>query len=286
MINNAWNSENIYIFWFFFRKHFTVVFGGIIFVFITILCLSANIVVGDPIFFNPINRLMPPSTEFLFGTDQFGRNILNRTIYGGRISLLVGLSVAILSSAIGLMIGLLSGFFRTFDMLIMRIMDGFLAIPSILLAIALVSLTEASIQNVIIAITVSEIPRVVRLSRSVVLTIRDQPYVDAAIVSGCRQVKIIYRHILPNSLAPIIVQATFICASAIIIESALSFLGAGTPPEIPSWGNMIAEGRSYFQLAPWIILFPGLFLALLILSVNLLGDGLRDMLDPKIAKSL
>ena len=202
------------------------------------------------------------------------------------MSLVVGLSVAALSTVIGLFIGLVSGYVRSIDMVVMRVMDGLLAIPHILLAIALVSLTHASIQNVIIAVTAAEVPRVVRLVRGVVLTIREQPYVDAAVTVGSRTPKIIFRHILPNTIAPLMVQATFICAAAIIIESALSFLGAGTPPEIPSWGSTIAEGRSYFQLAPWIIFFPGTCLALLILSINLVGDGLRDMLDPRIARSL
>ena len=268
------------------QRHATIFIGAVILVVLGAVSVLAPWLVGDPITFNPINRLKPPSAEFWFGTDQFGRNIFNRTVYGGQVSLIVGLSVAALSTSIGLTIGLVSGYVRSVDLVIMRMMDGLLAIPHILLAIALVSLTHASIQNVIIAVTIAEVPRVVRLARGVVLTIRDQPYVDAAIIVGSSHLKIIFRHILPNTLAPLIVQATFICASAIIIESALSFLGAGTPPEIPSWGNTIAEGRSYFQLAPWIILFPSVCLALLILSINLVGDGLRDMLDPRIARSL
>jgi peptide/nickel transport system permease protein len=268
------------------RRHVTIVIGAVILIVLATASILAPWLVGDPITFNPIDRLRPPSAEFWFGTDQFGRNIFNRTVYGGQVSLIVGLSVAALSTALGLAIGLVSGYVRSVDLVIMRVMDGLLAIPHILLAIALMSLTHASVRNVIIAVTIAEVPRVVRLARGVVLTIRDQPYVDAAIAVGSSHLKIILRHILPNTLAPLIVQATFICASAIIIESALSFLGAGTPPEIPSWGNTIAEGRSYFQIAPWIILFPGTCLALLILSINLVGDGLRDMLDPRIARSL
>lgn len=268
------------------RRHVPIFVGAAILLLLSAASLLAPWIVGDPITFNPIDRLQSPTSDHWFGTDQYGRSVFNRTVHGGRVSLVVGLSVAALSTVIGLFIGLVSGYVRSIDMVVMRVMDGLLAIPHILLAIALVSLTHASIQNVIIAVTAAEVPRVVRLVRGVVLTIREQPYVDAAVTVGSRTPKIIFRHILPNTIAPLMVQATFICAAAIIIESALSFLGAGTPPEIPSWGSTIAEGRSYFQLAPWIIFFPGTCLALLILSINLVGDGLRDMLDPRIARSL
>ena len=180
----------------------------------------------------------------------------------------------------------MAGYNRLFDTIVMRFMDGIMAIPSILLAIALVSLTGASVGIVIVAISIPEIPRVVRLVRSVVLTIREQPYVEAAISVGARLPKILLRHILPNTLAPLIVQATYVCASAMITEAILSFLGAGTPPDIPSWGNIIAEGRQYFQRAPWIIFFPGIFLTITVLAVNILGDGLRDGLDPRIARQM
>ena len=268
------------------RRHVPIFVGAAILLLLSVAALLAPWLVGDPITFNPIDRLQSPNSDHWFGTDQYGRSVFNRTVHGGRVSLVVGLSVAALSTVLGLSIGLVSGYVRSIDMVVMRVMDGLLAIPHILLAVALVSLTHASIQNVIIAVTVAEVPRVVRLVRGVVLTIREQPYVDAAVTVGSRTPKIILRHILPNTFAPLMVQATFICAAAIIIESALSFLGAGTPPEVPSWGSTIADGRSYFQLAPWIIFFPGTCLALLILSVNLVGDGLRDMLDPRIARSL
>jgi len=199
---------------------------------------------------------------------------------------LVGLSAAAVSTFFGLTIGLMAGYNRLFDTIVMRFMDGIMAIPSILLAIALVSLTGASVGIVIVAISIPEIPRVVRLVRSVVLTIREQPYVEAAISVGARLPKILLRHILPNTLAPLIVQATYVCASAMITEAILSFLGAGTPPDIPSWGNIIAEGRQYFQRAPWIIFFPGIFLTITVLAVNILGDGLRDGLDPRIARQM
>ena len=268
------------------RRHPTMIFGGVLFSLVAILSLIAPWVAGDPITFSSFDRLQAPSAEFWFGSDMLGRDIYSRTVYGARVSLIVGLSVAVLSTVVGLTLGLVSGFSRGLDPIIMRIMDGLMAIPSILIAMALVALTETSVQNVIFAITVAEIPRVVRLVRSVVLTIREQPYVEAAIAIGGGYVKILLRHILPNTMAPLIVQATFICAQAILIEAALSFLGAGTPSEVPTWGNIISEGRVVFQIAPWIIIFPGVALSLTVLAVNLLGDGLRDTLDPRLARRM
>lgn len=268
------------------RRHPTIVVGCAIIAFMTAVALFAPWIAGDPIGFDPINRLQPPSATFWFGTDNLGRDVYARTVYGARISLIVGLLVATFTIVLGLSIGLLAGFYRTFDGLIMRVMDGIMAIPAILLAIALVALTKASVEVVIMAIAIPEIPRVVRLVRSVVLTVREQPYVDAAIASGTRATRILIRHILPNTVAPLIVQATYIIASAVIIEAALSFLGAGVPPEIPTWGNMISEGRLFLQIAPWPIFFPGVCLAILVLAVNVLGDGLRDRLDPRIARRM
>ena len=272
--------------WRFFKRHPTIVIGSLILIIMIFFAIFASQITPDPMRLNPINRLRPPGDGIWFGTDMFGRDIFARTIHGSKISLFVGISVASISTFFGLLIGLLAGYNRLFDRLIMRVMDGIMAIPSILLAIALVGLTGASIQNVIIAISIPEIPRIVRLVRSVVLTIKEQPYIDAAISVGAKLHKILFRHILPNTLAPIIVQATYVCASAMIWEAILSFLGAGTPPDIPTWGNIIAEGRVYFQRAPWIIFFPGLFLAITVLSVNLLGDGLRDGVDPRIARQM
>ena len=234
----------------------------------------------------PTNRLRPPSAEFWFGTDPLGRDVFARSVYGARISLIVGLAVAAMSVSIGLVIGLAAGYFRRFDNVLMRIMDGLMAIPAILLAIALVSLNRASVGIVIVAITIPEIPRVVRLVRSVVLTTREQPYIEAAIGGGSRSGKIIVRHILPSTIAPLIVQATYITASAILIEASLSFLGAGVPPEVATWGNMIASSRLLLARAPWTIFFPGACLALVVLAVNLLGDGLRDRLDPRLARRM
>jgi peptide/nickel transport system permease protein len=238
----------------------------------------------DPLALNPLQRLNPPSEANWFGTDQFGRDLWSRTLFGTRVSLVVGVAVAAFSILIGLAVGLVAGYVRMLDGVVMRIMDGLMAIPGVLLAIALVSLSGASRLTVIVSITVPEIPRIVRLVRSVVLTVREEPYVEAAIAAGTRVPLILTRHVLPNCVPPLIVQATYVCASAMLTEAILSFLGAGTPPEIPSWGNMMAEGRAFFVVAPRIVLFPGAALALTILAVNVLGDGLRDRLDPKLAK--
>jgi len=227
-----------------------------------------------------------PGATFWLGADELGRDLLVRLLYGARISLVVGLSVAIVSVTIGLTIGLVAGYYRKLDNVLMRIMDGLMAIPGILLAIALVSLNRASVGIVVIAISIPEIPRVVRLVRSVVLTTREQPYIEAAVGGGSRSLKIILRHIVPSTVAPLIVQATYITASAILTEAALSFLGAGVPPEIPTWGNMIASSRLLLARAPWTIFFPGACLALVVLAVNLLGDGLRDRLDPRLARRM
>ena len=268
------------------RRHPTVVIGGGLLLAMAVVAVAAPWIAPDPLRLNPINRLKPPSETFWFGADFLGRDIYARTVYGGQISLMVGIAVAAISTVVGLTIGLLAGYIRWVDAVVMRIMDGLMAIPGVLLAIALISLAGASITNVIIAITIPEIPRVVRLVRAVVLTVREQPYVEAAVSVGTRLPKILLKHILPNTLAPLIVQATYVCASAVVIEAILSFLGAGTPPEVPSWGNIMAEGRTYFQFAPWMIFFPGIFLAVTVLAVNMLGDGLRDSLDPRIARRM
>jgi peptide/nickel transport system permease protein len=236
----------------------------------------------DPLLLAPAQRLKPSSAQFLLGTDAYGRDVLSRVSYGGRISLLVGVGAAIFSVAIGLLIGLVSGFFKWVDAVMMRVMDGLMAIPAILLAIAVVSLSGASITTVMIAITIPEIPRVARLVRSVVLTAREEPYVEAAISVGSSLPKIMWRHLMPNTIAPLIVQGTYVCASAILTEAILSFLGAGISPETPTWGNIMAEGRSFFQVKPSLIFWPGLLLSIAILAINLIGDAARDALDPRM----
>ena len=270
-----------------FRRHPTAIAGAIVLVLMGLIAILAPwLATVDPQALSPIRRLRPVSGEYWFGTDMLGRDVYSRVIYGSRVSLTVGLAVALLATTVGLAIGLVTGYLRWLDAVMMRVMDGLMSIPSVLLAIALISLTRASLENVIIAIAIAEIPRVVRLVRSLVLTLREQPYVEAAIAAGTRLPAILARHILPNTVAPLLVQATYICASAMITEAILSFIGAGTPPNIPSWGNIMAEARSLIQVRPTILLFPGLFLSLTVLSVNLLGDGLRDALDPRLARRM
>jgi peptide/nickel transport system permease protein len=236
---------------------------------------------ADPTALALSKRTRPPNAEYWFGSDALGRDIYSRVLYGARVSLLVGFSVALLASIAGLFLGLVSGFVRWADGIIMRFMDGMMSIPPILLAVALMALTRGSVGNVITAIAIAEFPRVARLVRGVVLSVREQPYVDAGIAAGTRTPALIWRHILPNTLGPLTVQATYICASAMITEAILSFIGAGTPPTIPSWGNIMAEGRALWQVKPFVVFFPALFLSITVLAVNLLGDGLRDALDPR-----
>jgi len=268
------------------RRNPTIVLGATMLLFMAAVALAAPWIAGDPRLMTPGNRLLAPSAEFWFGTDHLGRDVYARSVFGAQISLVVGLSVAVVSVAAGLAIGLAAGYYRRLDGVVMRFMDGLMAIPAILLAIALVSLNKASVWIVIVAISIPEVPRVVRLVRSVVLTTREQPFIEAAIGGGSRNLKIIVRHILPSTVAPLIVHATYITASAILIEAALSFLGAGVPPEIPTWGNMIASSRLFLARAPWTIFFPGAALALVVLAVNLMGDGLRDRLDPRLARRM
>jgi peptide/nickel transport system permease protein len=271
----------------FVHRHPTIALGALllgIMVFIGVFAPLLGTV--DPTALAPAKRTRPPSAQFWFGTDMLGRDIYSRVLYGARVSLIVGFAVAFAASLLGMVIGLISGYLRWLDGVIMRIMDGLMSIPPILLAIALMALTRGSVRNVIIAIGVAETPRVARLVRGVVLSLRGQPFVEAAIAAGTRVPNIIIRHIVPNTLAALTVQATYICASAMITEAILSFIGAGTPPTIPSWGNIMAEGRALWQVKPFIVFFPAGFLSVTVLAVNLLGDGLRDALDPRLAKRI
>ena len=273
--------------WRYVRRHPTMLLGALLLLLMAIMALAAPyLATVDPQALSPIRRLRWPSAQYWFGTDMLGRDVYSRTIYGARVSLAVGISVALLSTTVGLAIGVVAGFTRWVDAIVMRIMDGLMSIPEVLIAIALMALTRASMGNVIFAITVAQVPRVTRLVRGVVLTLREQPYVEAAIASGTGFVKILWRHIVPNTIPPLLVQGTFTAAGAMITEAILSFIGAGTPPNIPSWGNIMAEGRSLFQVAYYIVLFPGIMLSLTVLAMNLLGDGLRDMLDPRLSRRL
>jgi peptide/nickel transport system permease protein len=259
-------------------RHPTLIVGALVLILVVIAGVLAQFWwTGDPLGMRPIHRLKAPSAERWFGSDHFGRDIYTRTLYGTRISLTVGSAVAIVSLLIGTTLGLVIGFYRRLDMVLMRVMDGLMAIPAILLALALMALMRASVRNVIIALVVPEIPRVVRVVRASVLSLREAVMVEGARALGVGTPRILIYYILPALAAPLIVQGTYICASAILFEAYLSFLGAGTPPHIPSWGNIMAEGRAYVQLAFWIILFPGLFLAVTVLAINLVGDGLRDL---------
>jgi peptide/nickel transport system permease protein len=273
--------------WRYVRRHPTMLLGALLLLMMAAMAIFAPyLATVDPQALSPIRRLRWPSAQYWFGTDMLGRDVYSRTVYGARVSLIVGVSVALLATTIGLLIGVVAGFTRWVDTIVMRIMDGLMSIPSVLIAIALMALTRASMENVIFAITVADVPRVTRLVRGVVLTLREQPYVEAAIASGTRLPTILWRHIVPNTLPPLLVQGTFVAAGAMITEAILSFIGAGTPPNIPSWGNIMAEGRSLFQVAYYIVLFPGIMLSLTVLAMNLLGDGLRDMLDPRLSRRL
>ena len=232
----------------------------------------------------PVPAGEPVEHIFWMGADSYGRDIYSRVLYGGRVSLVVGSTVALLSVAFGVAIGMLTGYARWVDSVLMRLMDGVMAIPGILLALTLVAIWRASLWTVVLAITLTEIPRVVRLVRSLVLSIREEPYIEAAISVGTPTFKILYRHILPNTIAPLIVQGTYVFAFAMLVEASLSFLGVGLPADLPTWGNIMAEGRLQFIQYPHSVLFPGLVLACTVLSVNMLGDGLRDTLDPRFSK--
>ncbi|MBS0450366.1 MAG: ABC transporter permease [Proteobacteria bacterium] len=269
------------------RKHPTLIIGALLLILVAAIALAAPwIATHDPQDIDPLTRMQPPSAEHWLGTDALGRDVFSRAVWGGRVSLVVGISVAVVSTLLGVVLGLMAGFVRRVDGFIMRVMDGLMAIPGILLAIALMAVTRASLTTVVVAIIVPEVPRVVRLVRSLALTLREQLFVEAAHAVGTRLPVILVRHVLPNMVAPLVVQATFIAASAVLYEAALSFLGVGVPPVTPSWGNMMAEGRNFVAVAFHIILYPGLLLAATVLAINLLGDGLRDALDPRLARQL
>jgi len=282
------------------RNPNVIIGGAILVVMLAIAALAPVLGTVDPTRIDPAARNKKPGTEItmrlddgsavkrvaIMGTDSLGRDVYSRVIYGTRVSLAVGIAVAVIAIAIGVVIGLISGYIRWLDGIIMRVMDGLMAIPGILLAIAMVSIWRAGLVTVIFAIVVPDVPRVVRLVRSIVLTVREEPYVEGAISVGTPTWVLMFRHILPNTIAPLIVQGTFLAAAAILVEAALSFLGIGIPPEIPSWGNIMAEGRTLFRVFPHNIFYPAIFLAVTVLAINIMGDGLRDTLDPKMSKKV
>ncbi|CAH1689276.1 putative peptide ABC transporter permease protein y4tQ [Hyphomicrobiales bacterium] len=264
-------------------SHRPLLLGATILLILLIIAIAAPLLgTIDPAALSPARRNRAPSELYWFGTDQLGRDIYSRVLYGARVSLIVGISVAMLSAAVGIIVGIIAGYIRWTDGIIMRMMDGLMSIPPILLAIALMTLTRGSLGNVILAITISEIPRVARVVRGALLSLREQPFVLAAVATGVSVPRIMLRHILPNIMAPVIIQATYICGAAMLTEAILSFIGAGLPPTIPSWGNIMAEGRALWQVKPYMIAFPAIFLSIAILAVNLVGDGLRDALDPRL----
>jgi peptide/nickel transport system permease protein len=283
------------------RRNWSVRLGGSALVLLLAIAAAAPwLGTVDPTLFDAASRDLRPGQSgeimtldgellkhrFVMGSDSFGRDIYSRVLYGTRVSLLVGIATALIALAFGIVLGLSAGYLRWLDGPLMRVMDGLMAIPAILLAIALVAMWRGSVLTVVLAIAITEIPRVTRLVRSLVLSIREEPYVEAAISLGTPTWKIMFGHILPNCIAPLLVQGTYICAAAILVEAILSFLGVGLPPDIPTWGNIMAEGRVQFMAYPHNLFYPGVFLALTVLAVNILGDGLRDTLDPRMAKKV
>ena len=266
-------------------RHRSTVIGGVIIALVVVIALTAGLFsTHDPLFLDPVARLTPPGAEHLLGTDNFGRDTFSRVLYGARVSLQVGIGVSLGTIVFGTLIGLIAGYFRRVDGVLMRFMDGLMAFPGVILALAIMAARGPSVGNVIFALVVVDTPRLARVVRSVVLTVRELQYVEAAQAVGVGTPRILFRHILPNCLAVLIVQGTFVFAQAVLSEAGLSFLGVGTPPEIPSWGNMLGEARAYLASAPWTMLAPGAALMVAVLGLNLLGDGIRDLLDPRLRR--
>jgi peptide/nickel transport system permease protein len=259
-----------------------VLVGLILVVFTATVGILAPLIAVSPTRMDVSVRLQAPGAAHWFGTDDLGRDVFARVVYGARLSLMVGIAVVALALLVGLTAGLTAGYFRRLDNVIMRVMDGLMAFPAIILAIALMASLGPSVTNVIVAIGIVYMPRVARVVRGSVLVVRETAYVEAARALGLMDAGIILRHVLPNCLSPVIVQGSFVFAAAVLTEAALSFLGVGVPPYVPSWGNILSEGRLYLQQAPWLVLYPGAAIMITILGLNLLGDGLRDLLDPKI----
>jgi peptide/nickel transport system permease protein len=263
------------------RRRTTLV-GAILMVVMVAIGVLAPVIGGNPGHMDVAGRLAAPSRVHWLGTDDVGRDVWSRVVYGARLSLLVGAAVVVISFVLGMICGLVAGYYRRLDNAVMRVMDGLMAFPAIVLAIALMAALGPSVLNVILAIAVVYAPRVARVVRGSVLVVRETAYVEAARALGASDLTLIGRHIVPNCLSPVIVQGSFVFAAAVLTEAALSFLGVGVPPYVPSWGVILAEGRLYIQQAPWLVIYPGVAIMLTIFGLNLFGDGLRDLLDPKI----
>lgn len=266
-------------------RHRSGVVGAVIVLLVGLVALAAPLLSPrDPLFLDPGARLSQPGGAYVLGTDNFGRDTYSRVLYGARVSLQVGFGVATGTIIFGTLIGLVAGYFKKVDGILMRVMDGLMAFPGVILALAIMAARGPSVANVIFALTVVDTPRLARVVRSVVLTVRELQYIEAAHTIGVSTPRILLRHILPNCMAILIVQGTFVFAQAVLGEAGLSFLGVGTPPEIPSWGNMLGEARAYLASAPWTMLAPGAALMVAVLGLNLLGDGIRDLLDPRLRR--
>ncbi len=263
-----------------------IVIGAVLTLTIVIMALVAPLIAThDPFQTSVRTRFESPSGAHLLGTDEYGRDVFSRIVYGARVSMFVGVGVVLISTVVGTIIGLFAGYFRKLDNILMRVMDALMAFPSILLAIAILAALGPRTSNVIVALSIVYTPRTARVVRGKVLSVREEDYVESARVVGLGNLRIIFRYILPNVMAPLIVQATFILALTIIAEAGLSFIGAGTPPPTPSWGNILADGRPHMYRAPWMTIFPGLFIMISVLGLNIVGDGLRDVLDPRLKGS-
>lgn len=269
------------------RRHPGGVIGGVVLIAVLLIAVFAGALTDQsPTSVDPANRLSPPMAGHPFGTDNFGRDLYARTLYGARVSLTAGFGVAVLALAGGIVFGLLAGYYRRLDSVLMRIMDAMMAFPGIILAIGIVAARGPSLTNVIIALGVIFIPRVARVVRSIVLSVRERQFVEAARAIGATDLRVLVHHVLPNAWSPIVIQGTFIFAEGVLGEATLSFLGVGPPPEFPSWGNILGEARLYIREAPWMMLLPGLALTLTVLSLNLIGDTIRDLIDPRVRRRM
>ncbi len=268
------------------RNRRLVIGGFLLLAVLLVAILAHGIATHDPLRVRPEIRLTPPNAEYRFGTDNFGRDLYSRTVYGARTSLVVGGMVALLAALVGTLAGLLGGYYPRVDIVLMRIMDGMMAFPGIVLAVGIMAAMGPHVANVIVALAIVQTPRVVRVVRSVVLGLRHMQYVEAARCLGVTDWRMLLRHILPNCISPLVVQCTFIFSEAVLGEASLSFLGVGAPPEIPSWGVILGEARLYIRNAPWMIFLPGTALTVTVLALNLVGDGIRDWLDPRLRKTM